>query len=176
MPSNRKVAANRRNAQKSAGPRTLSGKAIASMNALKHGLSARSPLIPGEDEAEFTAYTAAWVDELKPAGAMQEFLAERIIAIAWRLRRIGRLEAALFEPEGGEQGGSLSKLVRYETALEKSFYRNLKELRELQAADSADCADDDQADLQNEPTDEQAPANQLVSMPPLTPPAMLDHL
>ena len=40
MTSARKVAANRRNSCKSCGPRTAAGKAIASRNALRHGLSA----------------------------------------------------------------------------------------------------------------------------------------
>jgi hypothetical protein len=40
MSSARKVAANRRNSCKSYGPRTAAGKAIASRNALRHGLSA----------------------------------------------------------------------------------------------------------------------------------------
>ena len=40
MTSARKVAANRRNSCKSCGPRTAAGKAIASRNALSHGLSA----------------------------------------------------------------------------------------------------------------------------------------
>ena len=40
MSSARKVAANRRNSCKSCGPRTAAGKAIASRNALRHGLSA----------------------------------------------------------------------------------------------------------------------------------------
>ena len=40
MRSDRKSAANRRNSCKSCGPRTAAGKAIASRNALKHGLSA----------------------------------------------------------------------------------------------------------------------------------------
>ena len=42
MTSARKVAANRRNSCKSCGPRTAAGKAIASRNALRHGLSADS--------------------------------------------------------------------------------------------------------------------------------------
>jgi hypothetical protein len=40
MSSARKVAANRRNSRRSCGPRTAAGKAIASRNALRHGLSA----------------------------------------------------------------------------------------------------------------------------------------
>jgi hypothetical protein len=38
--SDRKAAANKRNSRKSCGPRTAAGKATASRNALKHGLSA----------------------------------------------------------------------------------------------------------------------------------------
>ena len=40
MTSDRKAAANKRNSHKSCGPRTAAGKATASRNALKHGLSA----------------------------------------------------------------------------------------------------------------------------------------
>jgi hypothetical protein len=40
MTSQRKIAANRRNSQKSCGPRSAAGKAIASRNALRHGLAA----------------------------------------------------------------------------------------------------------------------------------------
>ena len=55
MPSEKKIAANRRNAQKSTGPKTLSGKTIASMNALKHGLCARKPIVTGERLVDATA-------------------------------------------------------------------------------------------------------------------------
>ena len=40
MTSERKIAANRRNARKSRGPRGAAGKSIASRNALRHGLAA----------------------------------------------------------------------------------------------------------------------------------------
>jgi hypothetical protein len=42
VPSERQILANRRNAQKSTGPRTAAGKAKVRVNALKHGLAARS--------------------------------------------------------------------------------------------------------------------------------------
>jgi hypothetical protein len=56
--ANRKSAANRRNSQKSCGPRTAAGKLIASRNALKHGLSAvvhRQPVTCGDVERLATA-------------------------------------------------------------------------------------------------------------------------
>jgi hypothetical protein len=42
--SPRKTAANRRNAQQSTGPRTATGKAAASLNAVKHGLNTPVPV------------------------------------------------------------------------------------------------------------------------------------
>jgi hypothetical protein len=46
--------ANRRNAQKSTGPQTPEGKAAVSMNALRHGLRARTVVLPGKNREEFT--------------------------------------------------------------------------------------------------------------------------
>jgi len=126
--------ANRRNSLKSTGPKTAEGKAIASRNAVTHGLFARMPVIPGENEAEFQDYTERWLGDLKPVGATEEFLAERIIGIAWRLRRTGQIEANLFKPSESEETNTLSRLIRYESALERSYYRNVNELRALQAA------------------------------------------
>ena len=132
MPSQLQNEANRRNALKSTGPKTPEGKAIASRNAITHGLSARMPVIPGENEAEFAAYTERWLDELEPIGPMEEHLAERIIGIAWRLRRVGQIEADLFKPFESQETNQLSRLNRYENALERSYYRAVKELRALQ--------------------------------------------
>jgi hypothetical protein len=124
--------ANRRNSLKSTGPKTPEGKAIASRNAVTHGLFARMPVISGENEAEFQAYTEHWLGDLKPVGATEEFLAERIIGIAWRLRRVGQIEANLFQPSESQDTHQLSRLNRYENALERSYYRNVNELRALQ--------------------------------------------
>ena len=44
MTSQRKIAANRRNARRSTGPRTLTGKARSSRNALRHGLTIKTTL------------------------------------------------------------------------------------------------------------------------------------
>ena len=53
MSSDHKAAANKRNSGRSCGPRTAAGKATASRNALKHGLSAvvnRQPVSSAEIE------------------------------------------------------------------------------------------------------------------------------
>ena len=47
------LAANRANAQRSTGPRSVEGKSVSRFNALQHGADAASPIIPGEDPAEY---------------------------------------------------------------------------------------------------------------------------
>jgi len=170
MISPAKVDANRKNARKSTGPGTPAGKAIASMNAVKHGLCARTPVLPAEDRDEFLTFTERWLEELKPAAALEEFLAERIIGIAWRLRRVGQIEAGLLPSSEGLATQQLSRLNRYETSLERSFYRNLKELRALQAARAEAEPEEttdytDSTDLQNEATEPEAPPNVLLNRP-----------
>ncbi len=170
MVTKAKVDANRRNAAKSTGPRTPSGKAIASMNAIKHGLSSRKPLIPGEDEAEFARFTSEWVNDLRPFGPRERLAAEQAIMAAWRLRRIPQLEAGLLTAQiqsdshritpihpfnmGSEAYQSLSRIDRHQAALERTLDRSLKELERLQTERGGDeSADDaDYADEQNEAT------------------------
>ena len=53
MTSQKQIEANRRNAQKSSGPKTIQGRSISRMNALKHGLLAEQVVVPGEDFEEF---------------------------------------------------------------------------------------------------------------------------
>jgi hypothetical protein len=91
-----KAAANRRNAQRSTGPRTPRGKRISSFNASKSGLFAKQLVIPECDGQD--AQTA--LDELlsnlrqdfQPVGVMENWLVENIAGSIWRLRRAGRAE------------------------------------------------------------------------------------
>lgn len=94
MTSAAQIEANRRNSQRSTGPRTEAGKARSRRNALRHGLAARTLIVaPGEDEADFAAFAADLRQDLAPDGAVEEALAQRIILCAWRLERIARIEA-----------------------------------------------------------------------------------
>ena len=96
--SPKQVAANRRNAQHSTGPKTPEGKAAVAQNAVKHGLRAVSPnhvVIPGEDPDEFQGFHDDLLDGLNPTNAAQWVLAERIVLDQWRLRRAARYEGQL---------------------------------------------------------------------------------
>jgi hypothetical protein len=94
--SARKLAANRRNALLSTGPRTARGKARAAMNSLKHGILSRKLVIPeieGEGAArEFHAMMADLTADLGPMGALEHLMVQEIGVAAWRLRRVLKYE------------------------------------------------------------------------------------
>jgi hypothetical protein len=88
MATQAQIIANRCNAQKSTGPRTLEGKAVVSQNAVKHGLLARRhALISSDSQQEFDLYRDQIIDALAPANAIESMLAERIVSLSWRLKR-----------------------------------------------------------------------------------------
>jgi len=99
--------ASRANGARSRGPRTDEGKARSSMNALTHGLTARSAIVlPLVERAEdWSAHLAGFVAALRPVGAVEQELVERMAAITWRLRRVERVEAAVI-------GGTLTAAGR----------------------------------------------------------------
>ena len=88
-------AANRRNAQKSTGPRTAEGKARASMNSLKHGIYSRADVIPGEDPADKQALFDAFCDSCHPRDAVELALVRQMADSEWRMLRFSRGEAGL---------------------------------------------------------------------------------
>jgi hypothetical protein len=95
MSTERQTRANRVNAQHSTGPRTAGGKKRVASNALKHGLTGKQIVLPNENPHEFDKFRCSLWRDLNPQGAMEEVLVEKIIADAWRRRRVPTLEAAL---------------------------------------------------------------------------------
>ena len=83
----------------STGPRTSSGKRASSRNALKHGLLSRQIVLSDEDPKEFDDLRSRLIDDLSPAGELEMLFAERIVLATWRLRRVVRLEAAVFRAQ-----------------------------------------------------------------------------
>lgn len=115
------------------------------MNAVKHGLSARTVVLPDESPEEFHRLAQALADDVQPAGAIDQLLLERLATTAWRLRRASRIEADVLSEERVEADGktislglgfvravahgeSLTVLARHERALERGFLAALHEL------------------------------------------------
>ncbi len=88
MATEAQIIANRRNAQKSTGPRTPDGKAAVSQNPVKHGLTAATDVINTESKADFDLYHDRLLAELAPDSSMESMLAERVVSLSWRLKRI----------------------------------------------------------------------------------------
>ncbi len=96
MATDRQFAANRLNALRSRGPRTVDGRAASRRNALKHGLTARSLMIDGEDPNRFEELRAELFDAYRPQGIVDAQLIDMMAGILWRLQRVPALEAAAF--------------------------------------------------------------------------------
>jgi hypothetical protein len=94
MASEKQIEANRRNSLKSSGPKTAEGKARVRLNAIKHGLTAATVVLPGEDPAVLEARVEAWKDDIRPAGALEDYLVERAAHASWQLDRADRTIAA----------------------------------------------------------------------------------
>ncbi len=88
MSTDKHIAANRLNAQRSTGPRTPAGKARVSLNALKHGLTGRDVVLPNENPDDFDSFRADLLTCLDPQTAVEGELVKQIVADAWRLRRV----------------------------------------------------------------------------------------
>ena len=107
MATEAQINANRKNAQKSTGPRTEEGKEIVSQNATKHGLCSCKNVIRSESQEEYNIFHDEMIEDLSPAGAMEEMLAERIVNLSWRLKRAEVFQNAVIE--------SISDNIFYET-------------------------------------------------------------
>ena len=137
--SAKKAASNRANAARSTGPKTPEGKAIAKLNAVKHGLFSEVSLIEGEAEASLVAFGKRLRADLAPVGEVEFMLADRIVSLAWRIRRLTDIEGECFDRETQSNaavfnGDRMLKLNRYETTLDRQFYKAMHELQRLQAA------------------------------------------
>ncbi len=150
-----RLAANRLNALRSTGPRTEQGKASSSGNATRHGLLSRQPVLADEDPADLEALARQLIDHFNPAVGTEQLLVEDIIALVWRLRRLARVENALFVigvgapalralADAGEassaiglafasQAPTFAILTRYETSLVHRLRRSLADLERLQS-------------------------------------------
>ena len=97
MTSLRQIESNRRNAQRSSGPKTQSGKARSSQNAVRHGLTAETVIGPLEDPADYRAFELAVTTAYDAETAVERELVLRLASLLWRLRRATSVETGLLQ-------------------------------------------------------------------------------
>jgi hypothetical protein len=124
------------NALSAGGPRTEAGKARSSRNSLRHGLTAKQAVIPGEDQAEFDQLHDDLIADRKPAGELEFQLVAEVAACMWRLARARRHEAKVLEVTIDLYGSNAPKLelvIRYIASIERQLHRTIARLERLQA-------------------------------------------
>ncbi len=99
------------NGAKSPGPSTPEAKARIAFNAIKHGLTAQSILLPGEDPAALKALADSILDAHQPATDEEFLLVEELVANKWRIRRMWESEQSLVRVE----------MLRQKQAVETEF-------------------------------------------------------
>jgi hypothetical protein len=148
---------NRQNASRSTGPVTPEGKRRASLNALRHGLTGHTVVLPEDDLAAYQRMCAQFHAELKPEGIFETRAVQVIADTYWRLERIRAMENNLFalgvheysgEPASDpgiqcalaqaksldSRGDLFAKLSLYEQRLNRTLEKSKAELKQLQQA------------------------------------------
>ena len=156
MISEKQLEANRRNAQRSTGPRTEEGKKVSALTARRHNLTGQVTAMTDADRIMHDAFSASIVESLAPEGAMETQLAQRVATDSWRLNRISAVEDNLFalghnaksdeteteDPEihaaltaakvFKEESKQLQLLTLYEQRINRNIQKNLAMLQALQ--------------------------------------------
>ena len=165
--------ASRINGAKSHGPKTEDGRRAASLNAIKHGLTAETVVLPNESEEQYQAELRDYLEHFAPANKPETDLVLQLASAQWRLARYTAVETSLFDIQMEKSRKHIDKewknidesvrlalafeslsgtrsplalLNRYQARLHHEYQRILKALIQLQAGRRAD-----QAKLQNEP-------------------------
>jgi hypothetical protein len=130
MASEKQIAANRRNAQLSTGPKTEEGKAVSSRNALKHGFRSHYFLQPYQGTEHYDSLLADLFAEHQPQTVTEQAYVERIAIAMFRLVMIERSVAI----QVGYNSSMKTMQPYWEQIekLERSVDRSVNQLRKLQ--------------------------------------------
>jgi hypothetical protein len=127
--------ANQANAQHSTGPVTPEGKAISSRNALKHGLTSKTILLPGEDPAQYQALQDGMLADFQPVNVTQASHVLELVDLKWRLERASRYEARVLSAENPDFK-ALHNMSLHAARIKRQYSATLKELLQLQKVQS----------------------------------------
>jgi hypothetical protein len=150
MSSQRQIEANRRNAQKSTGPTSVTGKAVSSMNALKTGIHAKSLLLPSEKLADLEQLIEEYYNCHQPATPEARSLVDDLIYGEWLKRRLRAAETQMwafshqesFQPDpkyplgqtAANRGKAFAQLQWRMECTRRATRQALQDLQQLQAA------------------------------------------
>ncbi len=96
-PVSDRAATNRQNASHSTGPKTSEGKERVRLNALKHGIYSKDPVLESEDHTAYHQLGLHLAAQYRPATPEAVILVRRIQEAQWRLDRAFGQENALLQ-------------------------------------------------------------------------------
>jgi len=99
MPTDKQRDANKRNAQKSTGPRTEEGKRKSSLNGLRHGLFAKNYTMTPDEKIEHGRLLEAYIGHFRPEDPITLDLVEELAMAKMRQKRAWALESDLLRIE-----------------------------------------------------------------------------
>jgi hypothetical protein len=170
--------ASRINGAKSRGPKTEEGRRAASLNAVKHGITAETVVLPNESEEQYQAELHDYLQHFAPANRAETDLVLQLVSAHWRLARYTAIETSLIDIQMeksrkyidkewknideslrlalafealSETRSPLALLNRYQARLHHEYQRILKTLLQMQTVRR-----DSESKLQNEPEPREA--------------------
>ena len=136
MATKRQIAANRRNARHSTGPKTPQGKATSSMNSLRHGLRASKIILPDEHQEDFDHIHDGLQNLYQPQDQAEQYILDQAAIAQWKLVRVEVLEADCYA-KGlplKERAAMVDRLTQVQGRLERAYFKAYKELERIKAA------------------------------------------
>ncbi len=134
--SEKKLAANRANAQHSTGPKTPEGKEKSKQNSRKHGFFARQPLPAGEvGDRLWQAYgdlAAGIWENYEPVGYMEGLLTEKVITESIRLSRLLEFESQYLGQKHAFHMAGVDRILRFQSSINRQLFQTIKELERVQ--------------------------------------------
>lgn len=159
MATQKQIAANRRNAERSTGPNTVKGKSRSRCNAIRDGLTGQIITLSSEDAPIFEQLKNEMLAAFNPQTALERKLANSIAWDTWRLDHLRAVENNVYilgrdEADAGDDGLAdlepidiaiadahtyrseaprLELMSLYESRMTRNLHRNVALLRDLQA-------------------------------------------
>jgi hypothetical protein len=110
--SQKQIEANKRNAQKSTGPRTKEGKTKSAMNSIKYGIYSKKYLIKDESPEEFDNYRKSVLKCLKPNNFVLFDIANQIISNGWEYQRHSLLQSKILNTRSLRNEAELKENIK----------------------------------------------------------------
>ena len=190
MSSRQRSAQARRNGALAAGTKSPEGIKTSSMNAMRHGLTAKTLVLTTESQEQFDELLKDYVEFYKPGNTVELDLVHDMVAARWRLQRTRSIETVTLNQRMVERETrklsrepniprsarlaeavshlannrkSLDFLLRYETTYTRAFDRAQKALEKMQKTGPQSTTTEE---LRNEPDTEPEEICETTPSPP----------